>query len=161
MLLERVASIVSAHGLAGELSLISYVANYSSLKEYSPLTDKTVDFNIINIRSVGGRVIAKIEHVNSRTEAEHVVGVDLFTERNKFPQLDFDDFFLHDLINISLVLEDGQEYGVIVGCYNFGAGELVEVRLKDEMAQTIFLPFNKQHFPLIKKGCVLTTVILS
>ena len=157
--LEQVAVITSAHGLNGEIYLISYVSDYLSLKYYSPLTDKEKEYYITSIRPHGKKIIAKIKNINSRTEAELLKNTPLFTDKSKFPSLNSEEFFSNDLKNMKVILEDETEYGTIKDCYNFGAGEIVEITLRDS-SKTILLPFNKDCFPTINKANKIATLIL-
>ncbi len=149
MQLKHVATIGAAYGLTGETLLFSYVEEYSSLKKYSPLQDNNgKHYNISTIRKSGKKIIARFEEIKSRTEAEQLRNTLLLAEREKLPSLAKDEFFSHDLIGFTVILENKAKYGTISNFYNFGAGNIVEINLNDSQ-KTVLLPFEDQYFPII------------
>ncbi len=159
MSLRRVAVINSAHGLMGHVFITSFVTNYSSLKDYSPLTDKKRVYSIIKIRLSGMRIIAKIKGVDSRNDAEKLRGIVLFAGESKFPVLNEGEFFHSELEGMRVVSNQGFEYGVIKGCYNFGAGDVVEITLRNS-TKTILFPFDNDFFPFVSRKDKVVTLVL-
>ncbi|MBQ4875418.1 MAG: 16S rRNA processing protein RimM [Rickettsiaceae bacterium H1] len=159
MRLKEVALITSPRGLKGEISLVCYLSDYLSLKNYSPLTDKENEYWITSVNMLGKRLIAKVKNIDSRTEAEKLRGRVLFADSVKFPVLDSDEFFPDDLLNMKIKLKDGKDYGIIKQCYNFGAGEIIEITLHDS-CKTIMLPFDKNYFPNLDKSSKIAVLNL-
>lgn len=157
--LKKVASITTAHGLLGCVRLRCFLDSYLSLLECSPLTDGSVDYHIDGIKLCGKKIIAKISHINSRSEAELSRNIDLLTNKDKLPILEEGEYFANDLINMQVILQDNTNYGVIKQFYNFGAGEIVEITLQNS-TKTSLLPFNKAYFPLINKDNSTATLVL-
>ena len=58
-----------------------------------------------------------------------------------------DEFYYADLIGLAAVATDGRDVGTVVALQNFGAGDLIEVKLAN--GATVMLPFTKAVVPEI------------
>ena len=88
----------------------------------------------------------KIKGVDDRTKAETLIGTELYAERTALPELNTEDVFYEtDLIGLKVLDEEKNEIAKIIGFYNFGAGEILEIKLKNGRAE--MLPFNKSYVP--------------
>ena len=74
-------------------------------------------------------VVARIAGVADRNGAEALRGVELFVERARLPAASDDEFYHADLIGLAAVDGEGKPVGEIVSVHNFGAGDLLEIRL--------------------------------
>ena len=72
--------------------------------------------------------------------------------RERLPELSEDTFYHRDLIGLSVSLSQGQTLGKVHALYNFGAGELLEVKT---LKGTSMIPFTHAMVPEmnLKKGC--------
>lgn len=159
MLLEQVGLIKAPYGIKGEVSLVSYVSNPLSLKKYSPLINGKKYYNISNVRQSNKKVIVKIHGIESRNEAENLVGTVLYAQRSRFPRLGKNEFFASELIGVKVLLPDSTEYGEITECYDFGAGPIIEVKLENN-SDELLLPFNTEYFPEVNRNERTVTLIL-
>ena len=110
------------------------------------LLEQTLDFKITLKNSMGKYMLAEIEDVNDRTAAEALRNTALFVTRDQLPKIDDDDiFYFEDLIGRPCVDESGVEIGVVKAVENFGAGDLLEVRLNS--GQEVLIPFTDEYIP--------------
>ena len=67
---------------------------------------------------------------------------------------DEDDFYHADLIGLDAIGLDGAALGKILAVHNFGAGDMLEVRLVS--GKQVFVPFTKAAVPevSVKSGSV-------
>ena len=153
--------ISGAHGIRGELLVRSYAADPQDIASYGPLEDESgqsaVTLTIVRVTPKG--VVARVAGVDDRTAAEKLKGLKLYVERAKLPKADDDEFYHADLIGLSVVAPDGTEIGAILAVQNYGAGDLLEIRLKESI-QTIFLPLTKACVPTIdlKRGVAVAVM---
>ena len=77
--------------------------------------------------------------VTSREDAEALRGMLLSTSRDSLPDLAEDELYHADLLGAAVFHEDGTNLGEVVALYNFGAGEIIEV--KPDSGSNIMLPF--------------------
>jgi 16S rRNA processing protein RimM len=90
--------------------------------------------------------------LNSREEAEAINRVELFVDRSQLPdELEEDEFYLADLIALEVRDSAGQAIGSVKNCYNFGAGDLIEIAFEapDEKGRkrVEILPFTRETIP--------------
>ncbi len=135
----------AAHGLAGEVRITSFTRDPLSIAAYSPLlTDRDgLSVSILTARLSKNVVIAKLDGINDRAQAEALNGVELFVKRSALSDSQDEDEFLHaDLIGLEARLQDGTVFGKIVAVPNYGAGDLVEIALPG--GQTTLLAFTRE-----------------
>jgi 16S rRNA processing protein RimM len=92
----------------------------------------------------------KIKGIEDRTAAETLIGTGLYVSRDKLPETDSDEYYQADLIGLDVRrAADHESVGKVVGFYNFGAGDILEIK-KTADGQTEMLPFTKAYVPEIE-----------
>ena len=146
-----IGKIVSVHGIRGEVKVRSYTSNPTDLDKYGDVENQTGN-RIFKIKVVGfskDNLRVKIDGVSDRNTAETLVGTEFYVNRNVFPELGEEEFYQTDLIGLKVYLKSlDEEIGVVVGLSNFGAGEILEIKLNTQK-DTEMLPFTKQYVPTI------------
>ena len=155
ILLGRIAG---AQGLRGEVKINSFTADPEDIAAYGPLADgKGRQFVIERVRHLkGGAVVASLAGVKDRSAAEALQGTELYVARDQLPQADEDEWYYEDLVGLKAVSPEGDAIGEVLSVQNFGAGDLLEIRLL-EKRQSRFVPFTKTVVPLVdvKNGRVV------
>ncbi len=153
--------IASAHGIRGEVVIKSYTAVPEDIARYGALSDEAGrrTFTIESARMTGKGVIARLAGVADRTAAEALRGTALMVERSALPPADDGDYYLADLVGISATAPDGSPLGTIVSVQNFGAGDLLELRLHTTK-QTEFVPFTDTYVPTVDIHARTATVVM-
>ena len=157
-----VGVIGAAHGLRGELRLKSYTSDPMAVGDYGPL--RLPDGRLLTVKVLrpvrDDLVIVRLEGVGDRTAAEQLTGLPLSLDRTALPELDDEDEFYHaDLVGLKAVDAEGQVLGHIVGLFNYGAGDMLEIRL-NKPAPSDFLPFTKAFVPKIDVKAGWVEVVL-
>jgi len=152
--------IGAAHGLAGEVRIVSYTQDPLSIAAYSPLFTNRADLtiSIAKARLSKNVLIAKLAGIDDRRQAEALNGVELFVPRSALPQTRDEDEFLHaDLIGLAALLPDGTVFGEIIAVPNYGSTDLLEISEPD--GKTTLLPFTHKVVPEIhiKQGYIIVT----
>ena len=164
MATERVcvAQIGGAHGLRGEVKLKSFTTDPLAVKDYAPLEseDGAARFEIEELRPAKGYLVAKLRGVLDRGSAERLRNVKLFVPRQCLPAPDADEFYHADLIGMRAVTTEGREMGCVQAVYNFGAGDILELRLIESGA-TVMVPFTTACVPEIDIAGRRIVVVLS
>jgi 16S rRNA processing protein RimM len=134
--------IVAAHGIKGHVKIKTYTTNPESLQLYKTLTDaKGRYFKVSNVRASSPHsVIAFVQGITTRNQAEELRGTHLYITRDQLPQTAHDEFYHEDLIGLRINDSEGTCYGSILGVQNFGAGEFFDIKADNKI---ITLPFNK------------------
>lgn len=141
--------IVGAHGIKGEVKIKTFSDDPEAIAAYGALRGKAgvERFKIKRHRVAKGVVVAKLIGVNDRNGAEALRGTELFLPRASLPDLsDAEEFYHADLVGLRAEQPDGALLGTVVALQNFGAGDMVEIALKDG-GDTVFVPFTHDAVP--------------
>ena len=79
--------------------------------------------------------------INSREEAEVLKKKDVFIDSNQLNKLGVENWYHSDLIGLSVETPKGDLIGEIRAIYNFGAGDVIEIKLISGKVEMI--PFTK------------------
>lgn len=138
------AVVGAAQGLRGEVRVKTFTADPMALGEYGHLrsADGRV-FEILDIREAKNVVVVRFRGINDRNAAEALNGLELFVERDALPDddLDEDEFYYADLEGLDVHDAEGNSYGAVTGVYDFGAGDLLE--LKGPGKRPVLIPFSE------------------
>ena len=142
--------IGAAHGVRGEVRLRSFTADPEAIAGYGPLeTDDGRIFEIESLRPASGHFVATFAGISSRSAAEKLVNIKLYVPRERLPEPAANDEFYHaDLVGLAVVDRAGLEIGSVVAVHNFGAGDLIELRL-NASNKTELVPFDEATVPEI------------
>ena len=153
--------IVAAHGIRGDVLVKSYAGAPEAIGSYGPLAgaDPGRSFKLRVIRVTAKGVIARIAGVSDRNGAEALAGTDLYVARAQLPTAGENEFYHADLIGLPAVAPDGTELGRIVGVYNFGAGDLLDIALAGSR-RTELIPFNNHCVPEIDLAQKRVVIVL-
>lgn len=141
-------AIVGVHGIKGEVKVKSFSDDERHLTRYGSLSnesgDQTFDVKIVGHSKELLRV--KIKGVDDRNTAETLIGTGLYISRDLLPDLAEDEFYHTDLIGLDAKDKDGKILGVVNAVYNFGAGDLIELKMAED-GRLEMLPFTKAFVP--------------
>lgn len=143
------AKIVAAHGIKGEVKIKTFTLAPKDVFSYGALSNKegTRLFELVFKGLAKGLVRVQIKGVTTRNDAENLVGEELFISRDKLPELQNDTFYQADLIGADVLdAKTASKIGKVVGIFNFGAGDILEIKF-DDVKQTEMLPFNNDYVP--------------
>ena len=159
ILLGRIAG---AHGIQGDVIVHSFAAEPADIAAYGPLSDKSGarQFKLRVLRMTPkGAVIARIAGVADRNTAEALKGVELYVARGKLPKPDDGEFYHADLIGLAAVSPEGAALGEIIAVHNFGAGDLIEIRMSGSNA-TELVPFSDRYVPSVDLAARKAVVVM-
>ena len=143
-----VARVGAAHGVRGDVKLWSFTQDPAAIADFGVL--RTRDGRAIEIetmRPAKDFFVARLKGIADRDAAERLRNVELFVERAQLPVPETSDEFYHtDLIGLAAVDRAGASVGSVVAVHNFGAGDLIEVRLAGRR-DTVMLPFSAAAVP--------------
>jgi 16S rRNA processing protein RimM len=146
ILLGRIAG---AHGIRGEVLIRTFTERPEDIAAYGALDDGGGrSFRVETARATPKGVVARLAGIADRTAAEALKGTELWVDRASLPAPEAGAFYHADLIGLAAVDPEGRALGEIVAVYNFGAGDLLEVRLAAS-GKTELIPFTEAFVPEI------------
>ncbi|MEN3971373.1 ribosome maturation factor RimM [Sphingomicrobium sp. XHP0235] len=121
------AAIAGAHGVRGELRLKLFADGIDTLKKQKALFVGEDERRLLSIRANAKGAIARLEGCDSREAAEALRGTLIEIDREALPPLEEGEYYLEDLLDLSVVDETGATVGKIVAVENYGASDVVEI----------------------------------
>lgn len=144
-----VGVIVGAHGIRGEVRVKSFTAEPEHLDSYGPVADeagaRTFALEVVGRHK--GVVLCAIDGIGDRDSAERLKGTRLYLDRALLPALEEDEFYHSDLIGLRAVFPDGEAIGTVAALYDFGAGDVMEI--KGAVGGAVMVPFTRDSVPRI------------
>ena len=142
------AQIGAAHGIRGEVRIKPF-GDADMLDRYGPLYDaQGRSYEITAMRPQKTVLVVRFRGIDSREAAEALNGVKLFVDRSALPVPEEDEFYLSDLIGLRTVSPEGEMLGKVVEVHDFGAGDILEVRLANGKSE--LFAFTRENFPDIR-----------
>jgi len=155
--------ITGAHGIRGEVLVRSYTGDPQAIADYGALTDERgaspLTLKVLRMTPKGA-IVARVKGVADRNGAEALKGRKLCIVRAAMPEPDDeDDFYYADLIGLTVVDERANALGEVVAVQNYGAGDLLEIRLA-ATGKTELVPFTKLCVPRIDLAARRVTIVM-
>jgi len=145
-----VARVAGAFGVKGEVRLTAYTADPMALLEYRDLKRETgaPGLTLTSARPHKGGVVVHAREVETREQAEALRGLRLYIAREALPALEEDEYYLVDLIGLTVQTSDGESLGVVCEVRDFGAGDLLEIQ--PAAGASWWLPFTREAVPEVR-----------
>jgi 16S rRNA processing protein RimM len=137
-----VGAIVGPKGIRGQFKVKLFAESPDVLTSYGPLQVDDGQLLQLLVKSVNskGLVIVSAAGVDSPEAVEALRGRTLSINRSDLPKLADNEIYHADIIGLPATDDSGELLGTIVALYNFGAGEIVEV--KPRIGPSLMLPFH-------------------
>ncbi len=125
--------IRKAHGVRGEASVEAWSDSperFTDLRDVtlvSPDESQTREGVINSVRIHAGRALVKFAGIDSPEDVRSVQNWTVEIPSSDARKLDADEYFLHDLIGLTLIDEDGRERGKVVEVEETAGGLLLVV----------------------------------
>jgi 16S rRNA processing protein RimM len=140
----EVGRIVDAWGIKGWLKVQPFASDPQALfssrrwfvkppeesglkRPAGPRDDYPNLLRVTQAKEHGDGVVAQVEGVESRNDAEALRGARLFVGRSSFPTAGEDEFYWVDLIGLTVVNRQGDTLGTVVGLLDTGPHSVLRV----------------------------------
>lgn len=126
--LLKVGVITTTHGVRGEVKVYPTTDEPERFLELDYVLLDTGrelrKFEIKNVKFFKNLVILKFKGVDNINDIEKYKGRDLWIPREEGQELEEDEYYIADLLGMSVVLEDGQEFGTLKDVMETGANDV-------------------------------------
>lgn len=132
-----VGVIRKSHGVRGEASVEPWTDSADRFTELddvtlvSPDESKTRELLIETARVHQGRALVKFSGIDTPEEVQTLRGWTVEIPEEEARELDEDEYFLHDLVGLTLVDANGKTRGVVTDVIEGGGGLLLVVKRAD------------------------------
>lgn len=143
-----VGVIRKPHGVRGEASIEPWTDSAERFTELeavtlvSPDESSTREVRIESVREHGERALVKFAGVETPEDVQKLHNWTVEIPEEEARALEEDEYFLHDLVGLTLFDPQGRERGVVTDIYEGGGGMLLNVKRAD--GREFELPFAAQ-----------------
>ncbi len=142
----RVGTITSTHGLQGEVKVFPTTddpAKFKKLKKvYLENGSALTELEIAGVKFFKNMVILRFCGHDRIEDVEPYRGKDLYVPRKDAVKLNKDEYYIADLIGLSVVLEDGTPLGTLDDVLQTGANDVYVVHTPQK--KEILIPAIRQ-----------------
>lgn len=147
-----------AHGVHGEIPMEVYTHMMELLVPESVLYigDAFTPFTIENIRWKQELLLLKFKEINDRETVSELTNHFVYVKTKDLPELPADEYYLHELIGLKVVQDDGRYLGVLVEILETGANDVYLI--KDDEGKEVLIPATEEMILEIDMGKETMTV---
>ena len=123
--------ILGAHGIKGWIRVYSNTSPRENILAYSPWTitqgeeSRTLD---VSGRLQGKNVLARLDGIEDRSQAEALTGAKLYISERQLPRLEAGEYYWSDLVGLRVETLAAEPLGVIDSMMETGADDVMVVR---------------------------------
>jgi 16S rRNA processing protein RimM len=145
--------IVGAHGVRGLVRVRPFTEEPEAITAYGALRDqRDRPIGLEPAGRVKGVVLARVEGVTDRDQAEALRGTRLYVARADLPAIEDADTYYHaDLIGLTAETPEGQALGRVTAVHDFGAGDVLEIETEPAAGRgrgdSLLVPFTREAVP--------------
>lgn len=135
--------IIKPHGIKGYVKVISHAESPKSFTRAEalyvrPRNGRDRAYKVEDISGKGNKVIIKFSGIDTRQDAETLVGSVVFVSRKELPDTDDGEYYWHDLIGMEVHDSSGKYLGVIKKIIQTGSNDVYVVQ--GDMGEEILIP---------------------
>jgi 16S rRNA processing protein RimM len=124
-----VGKIGAPYGVKGWVKINSYTETPDGIFAYSPwFIGESQEYSIDQWRVHGKGLVAKIESIDSRDDAEGIKNLDISIFASQLPELGEDGVYWRDLTGMKVLTTEGYDLGVVKDIFNNGANDVIQVK---------------------------------
>lgn len=149
--LIKIAKIVSAHGLNGEVKIFPYTDDLKGFKEYNEIYIDGEKLEIISQKIASKFIVLKLKGFDYIDDVKRLIDKDVFIDKADMPSLDEGDYYIHDLMDMEVYSEADEFIGTVKDVMTTSANHVLVV---DHDGKEALIPFVKafiKEVDLIKR----------
>lgn len=129
--LIEVGHVLAAHGIKGQVKVFSNTSPRKNIVKYTPWLIKQHGVtNTVEVsgKSQGKNVVATIQGISNRDEADALTGAKIFIRNSQLPQLSEGDYYWSQLIGLQVITISDVNLGIIDHMLETGANDVMVVK---------------------------------
>lgn len=145
-------AFAGAHGVRGEVKVKTFTETEEGVARYGPVESEDAKrrFTLTFIRAPKpGFALVRADGIKTREEAAALAGVRFYVGRDRLGAAGADEFYIEDLIGLAVRDEAGAELGQVAAVYNFGAGDVIELKDAPGRSGAVMVPFTRGAVPAV------------
>lgn len=138
--LIKIAKIVSAHGLNGEVKIFPYTDDLKGFKEYNEIYIDGEKLEIISQKIASKFIVLKLKGFDYIDDVKRLLNKDVFIDKAQMPSLDEGEYYIHELIAMEVYSEADEFIGIVKDVMETSANHVLVV---DHDGKEALIPFVK------------------
>lgn len=138
--LIKIAKIVSAHGLNGEVKIFPYTDDLSNFKEYKQIYIDGEELEIVSQKIASKFIVLKLKGFDYIDDVKRLIDKDVFIDKAQMPSLDEGEYYIHELIAMEVYSEADELIGTVKDVMETSANHVLVV---DHDGKEALIPFVK------------------
>jgi 16S rRNA processing protein RimM len=129
--LIAIGHVLGAHGVRGQVRVFSHTSPRENIVTFSPWILHQGDERIevaVKGKKQGKNVLASLQNVANRDQAEALTGARILIHRDQLPQLDDGDFYWSQLVGLKVRNLQDVELGAVDHMLETGANDVMVVQ---------------------------------
>ncbi|MGR8981721.1 MAG: ribosome maturation factor RimM [Gammaproteobacteria bacterium] len=126
-----VGKISGAFGVKGWIKIFSYTDPIENILNYSPWTIRKGSairtVTVIDGKLQGRSVVALLEGIGDRDQAQALAGFDVFIKQEQLPEASAGEYYWSDLVGLKVETTQGVDLGVVDSLLATGANDVLIV----------------------------------
>ena len=137
-----------AWGVAGWVKVFSYTDPPQNIFDYQPwqLEQPPGLIRVREWKQQGPRLLARVDAVETREQAEQMRGQSLFIEAQRLPSAQADQFYWRDLIGLEVINREGERLGWVVNLMDASVHDVLCIRPANQQSNELLIPFVIGHY---------------
>lgn len=139
----RVGVITTTHGVRGEVKVFPTTDDANRFKKlkkaYLDLGRELLPVTVEDVKFFKQMVIVKFKEINDMDKAATYRNKDILIDREDAMPLAENEFYICDLIGLTVVTDEGEELGTLCEVLQTGANDVFEVALPNK--ETVLIPY--------------------
>ncbi len=128
-----IGKITGTHGIKGQLRVVPYSGDSGSILSQRSLILKGSKgesdvYKIANSSIHGKKVLIALETYDGINEVEHLVGREIYVNREQLPELPEDEYYWCDLIGLKVITTRGERLGELRDIFSAGNNDVYMVK---------------------------------
>lgn len=124
--------LTSPYGVKGWLKVYSYTSPMEGILDYAEWViqrhEERAARRLVQGRRQGKGLVASLEGVNTREQAEQLAGAEILLPKGALPELEAGDYYWHQLEGLRVVTLTGVDLGRVDYLFETGANDVLVVK---------------------------------
>ncbi len=129
--LVEIGHILGVHGVKGQVKVFSNTSPRENIVTYSPWIIKHRGLKTtfkVSGNCQGKNVVARLEGVNDRNQAQEMTGARIFISNSQLPHLTEGEYYWSQLMGLQVISTENIEFGYIDHLLETGANDVMVVQ---------------------------------
>lgn len=144
----QLGAIQGVFGIKGWLKIFSFCRPKEQILDYSTwelrISSNADIYNLQEGKLHGNGVVAKLQCIDDRTQAETLIHAEIWVAKNNLPSLAKDEFYWFQLEGLSVINVHGDLLGHVKKMMETGANDVLVVQDKADQQETL-IPYVREQ----------------